>query len=198
VATGHVEYHPLYLSIGLVHNTVRRGHRNAVIPIAFLAIPKGMFDDSTMSGLSKQGYLTCLQADRKYDDDLAFRKFKRQMYHDSIAAILSPLKTSMLHPVIRRCPDGHFHRVIYDLAAYIADYPEQVYLAGVVQNWCLKYNHFLIIWRIQLILYLIDVQRCIIISMAKGVVNPMSTLGDLWKSSIRSCYGTNMGLTMTS
>lgn len=40
VATGHVEYHPLYLSIGNVHNSVRRAHRNAVIPIGFLAIPK--------------------------------------------------------------------------------------------------------------------------------------------------------------
>jgi hypothetical protein len=40
VATGHVEYHPLYLSIGNPHNIVRRARRNAVIPIAFLAIPK--------------------------------------------------------------------------------------------------------------------------------------------------------------
>jgi len=40
VATGHVEYHPLYLSIGNPHNTIRRAHRNSVIPIAFLAIPK--------------------------------------------------------------------------------------------------------------------------------------------------------------
>ena len=40
VATGHVEYHPLYLSIGGVHNTARRAHRNAVVPIGFLAIPK--------------------------------------------------------------------------------------------------------------------------------------------------------------
>jgi hypothetical protein len=40
VATGHVEYHPLYLSIGNVHNGVRRAHRNAVVPIGFLAIPK--------------------------------------------------------------------------------------------------------------------------------------------------------------
>jgi Plavaka transposase len=42
VATGHVEYHPLYLSIGNVHNNVRRAHRNAVVPIGFLAIPKGL------------------------------------------------------------------------------------------------------------------------------------------------------------
>jgi hypothetical protein len=47
------------------------------------------------------------------------------MYHDTIAAILSPLKTAMTRPVVRWCPDGHFRRVIYDLAAYIADYPEQ-------------------------------------------------------------------------
>jgi hypothetical protein len=93
---------------------------------------------------SSEVYLTYLQADRKYDDDLNFRKFKRQMYHDSIAAILSPLKTGMTRPVIRRCPDGHFRRVIYDLAAYIADYPEQVYLTGVVQNWCPKYNSSLL------------------------------------------------------
>lgn len=45
----------------------------------------------------------------------------------------------MTNPVILRCPDGHLRRVIYDLAAYIADYPEQVYLAGVVQGWCPRY-----------------------------------------------------------
>lgn len=83
------------------------------------------------------------QADRKYDKDIAFRKFKRQMYHDSIAAILNPLKSAMKTPVIRRCPDGHFRRVIYGLAAYIADYPEQVYLSGIVQNWCPKYHRSL-------------------------------------------------------
>ena len=40
VGTGDIEYHPLYFSIGNVRNSVRRAHRNAVIPIAFLAIPK--------------------------------------------------------------------------------------------------------------------------------------------------------------
>jgi len=40
VAAGHVEYHPLYLSIGNPHNAVRHAHWNMVIPIAFLAIPK--------------------------------------------------------------------------------------------------------------------------------------------------------------
>ncbi|KAG2743057.1 hypothetical protein P692DRAFT_20878964 [Suillus brevipes Sb2] len=117
VATGNVEYHPLYLSIGNPHNGVRRAHCNAVTPIGFLAIPK---------------------AERKYDNDVAFRKFKRQLYHASISAILQPLKPGMETPLIRRCPDGHYRRVIYDLAAYIADYPEQLMVAGIVQNWCAK------------------------------------------------------------
>ncbi|KAH9957482.1 hypothetical protein BGW80DRAFT_1185947 [Lactifluus volemus] len=117
VATGHVEYHPMYLSIGNLHNSVRSAHRNAVIPIAFLAIPKG---------------------DRRYDDDPEFRKFKRQLFHASISAILQTLRPGMTSPVIRRCPDGHYRRVIYDLVAFIADYPEQVMLTGIVQGWCPK------------------------------------------------------------
>ncbi|KAF8808375.1 hypothetical protein BYT27DRAFT_7222884 [Phlegmacium glaucopus] len=115
VATGHVEYHPLYLSIGNVHNTVRRAHRNAVVPIGFLAIPK---------------------SDRKYDNDPSFRKFKRQLYHATLSTILKPLHPGMTKPVIRRCPDGHYQKIIYDLAGFIADYPEQVALAGTVSGWC--------------------------------------------------------------
>ncbi|KAF5331240.1 hypothetical protein D9611_013145 [Ephemerocybe angulata] len=119
-ATGHVEYHPLYLSIGNVHNTIRRAHRNAVVPIGFLAIPKG---------------------DRQFDNDAAFRKFKRQLYHASISRILSPLKKGMSSPVVLRCPDGHYRRVDFELAAFIADYPEQVLLAGTVQNWCTCHSY---------------------------------------------------------
>ena len=40
VATGHQEYHPVYVSLGNITNTARRGHRNGVVPIAFLPIPK--------------------------------------------------------------------------------------------------------------------------------------------------------------
>jgi hypothetical protein len=40
VATGDVEYHPAYLSLGNLHNSIRCGHRNGVVPFAFLAIPK--------------------------------------------------------------------------------------------------------------------------------------------------------------
>ena len=40
VATGHTEYHPLYLSVGNIFNSVRRAHRNGVVLVGFLAIPK--------------------------------------------------------------------------------------------------------------------------------------------------------------
>ncbi|KAI0287589.1 hypothetical protein B0F90DRAFT_1605348, partial [Multifurca ochricompacta] len=107
VATGHVEYHPLYLSIGNIHNTVCRAHHNAIVPIAFLAIPK---------------------SDCRYDDDPEFRKFKCQLYHASLSAILKTLLPGMTKPAIRQCPDGHYRCIIYDLIAFIADYPEQVML----------------------------------------------------------------------
>ena len=41
VATGHTEYWPVYLSIGNIHNNVRRAHRNGLVLLGFLAIPKG-------------------------------------------------------------------------------------------------------------------------------------------------------------
>jgi Plavaka transposase len=42
VATGQNEYYPLYISIGSIHNNIRRAHRGAVALIAFLAIPKSL------------------------------------------------------------------------------------------------------------------------------------------------------------
>ena len=44
VATGQNEYYPLYMTIGNVHNSVRRAHRNALTLVAFLAIPKSTSD----------------------------------------------------------------------------------------------------------------------------------------------------------
>ena len=43
VATGNNEYYPLYLSIGNIHNNVRRAHRNGVVVVALLAIPKSEY-----------------------------------------------------------------------------------------------------------------------------------------------------------
>ncbi|KAJ7201558.1 hypothetical protein GGX14DRAFT_536142 [Mycena pura] len=117
IGTGDTEYHPGYMSLGNLHSSARRAHRGGVTPFIFLAIPK---------------------SDRKYDNDPAFRTFKRQLYHASFAAVLSSLKPGMMTPLVRRCPDGHFRRVIWEFGPFIADYPEQVQLAGIVQGWCTK------------------------------------------------------------
>lgn len=67
-----------------------------------------------------------------------FRTFRRQLMHESLRTILSPLKAFMTKPDIVKCPDGHHRRAIYMLGPYIADYPEQVLIAGVVSGWCTR------------------------------------------------------------
>jgi len=42
VGTGNNEYWPLYLSIGNICNNVHHAHRNGVVLLGFLAIPKSM------------------------------------------------------------------------------------------------------------------------------------------------------------
>ncbi|KAG1846295.1 hypothetical protein F4604DRAFT_1884183 [Suillus subluteus] len=108
VATGHTKYHPLYMSIGNIFNSTQRAHHNGVVLVGFLAIPKN------------------------------YRNFRRQMFHCSLAKIFEAVKPYMDTPDVARFPNGHFHRVIYGLSPYIADYPEQVLLSGVVQGWCPK------------------------------------------------------------
>ena len=43
VISGHQQYHPVYMSLGNIHNEMRRAHREAVTPLAFMAIPKSTF-----------------------------------------------------------------------------------------------------------------------------------------------------------
>jgi len=40
VGTGNNEYWPVYLSVGNIHNNARRAHRNEVVLLGFLSIPK--------------------------------------------------------------------------------------------------------------------------------------------------------------
>ncbi|KAJ7572018.1 hypothetical protein C8J56DRAFT_809850 [Mycena floridula] len=117
VATGNQEYHPVYQSPGNLTNIARRSHGNGLLPVAFLPIPKTS------------------QRQRKRPE---FQRFIRQIYHACLARVFAPLKDGMTKPDIVHCPDGHYRRVIYGLGPYIADYPEQVLLAGIVQNWCPK------------------------------------------------------------
>jgi hypothetical protein len=131
VGTGNTEYYPLYAAIGNTHNTVRRAHRNALVVIGFLAIPKGMY---LFYGLAYD--LIAHPVERAHGDADAFREFKRQIFHSSVAKILNTLKPAMTTPEVVRCFDGHFRRVIYGIGPYIADYPEQVIVSCVVQGWC--------------------------------------------------------------
>ncbi|KAF8961217.1 hypothetical protein BDZ97DRAFT_1664537, partial [Flammula alnicola] len=117
VATGQNDFYPLYASLGNVHNSVRRAHRNAVALVGFLAVPK---------------------TSKEYADKVDFRKFRRQLFHSSLEHILSSVRPHMTVPRVTRCADGHYRRVIYGLGPYIADYPEQALLACIVQNWCPK------------------------------------------------------------
>jgi Plavaka transposase len=78
-------------------------------------------------------------ADKQYSNDSKFRKFRRQLFHSSLARVLESLKPGMTKPEVVRCADDHFRRVIYGLGPYIADYPEQALLACIVQGWCAKF-----------------------------------------------------------
>ena len=42
-----------------------------------------------------------------------------------------------------RCSDHHFQWVIYGLAAFIANYPEQTAMSGIVYNWCVTFILFI-------------------------------------------------------
>lgn len=64
--------------------------------------------------------------------------FVKELYHKALAQILMPLRPAMLTPHVTLCPDGHYRRALFELGPFIADYPEQVCLAGIVSGWCPK------------------------------------------------------------
>ncbi|KAG1797296.1 uncharacterized protein BJ212DRAFT_1450497 [Suillus subaureus] len=117
VGTGNNEYYPLYASIGNICNNVRHAHRDALVIIGFLAIPK---------------------TDKMHSKDDLFRIFHHQLFHSSLSVILSSLKPVMTEYEVVRCGDGHFWRIIYSLGPYITDYEEQLVLSCIVKHWCLK------------------------------------------------------------
>lgn len=56
-----------------------------------------------------------------------------------MAAIFEPLRPGMTTPEVVQCPDGRLRRAIFQIGPIIADYPEQVMLAGIIGGWCPKY-----------------------------------------------------------
>ena len=133
VAMGQTDYYPLYLSVRNVRNTVRRAHRNAVALIGFLAMLK-----SELYFFDFMQLLIHFLATREHAHTPAFRKFKKQLFHSSLSQILDSLRPAMKNPETVLCGDDYYRRVIYALAAYIADYEEQVLLSCIVRGWCPK------------------------------------------------------------
>ncbi|KAF7370236.1 hypothetical protein MSAN_00654400 [Mycena sanguinolenta] len=81
-------------------------------------------------------YHPILNTDREHKDSNEFRTFHHNLFHGSLRYILQSLKPGTTAPEVTLFGDGHYHHVIYGLGPYIADYPEQVLLACVVQGWC--------------------------------------------------------------
>jgi hypothetical protein len=75
-----------------------------------------------------------LTATKSHTESADFRRFRRQLFHASLATIFGSLKPGMTIPEIVLCPDGHFRRIIWGLGPYIADYLEQVLLTCIVQG----------------------------------------------------------------
>lgn len=133
VATGNQEFHPFYGSPGIISNLAQRSHGSGVLPYAMLPIPKGVPTFHLCLFV-----LTVFSVAKRHRETPAYKKFARQLYHNCLAFVLSPLKDGMTTPVVTMKCDGFYRRVIYGLGPYIADYPEQVWLACVVQGWCPK------------------------------------------------------------
>lgn len=77
-------------------------------------------------------------AEKEYRDSDAYRKFRRQLFCESLFQIFRSIRNAMISPIVLRCPDGKYRRGIFTLGPYIADYPEQCIIASVVQGWCPK------------------------------------------------------------
>ena len=172
VATGQHEYYPIYLSIGNVHNDVRRAHKDALVLIRFLPIPKGP---------------------RKETDNDEFRDFRRRLFHGCLKQILQKLRQYITKWDLVRCADDHFRRVVYGIGPYIADYPEQVLVADIVNGWCPVYVNLLALTLVVPSLTIIAVTR---IQQTSTTLTPSHEHQRQLKSfsgqSLLMNYGTNM------
>ena len=87
-----------------------------------------------------------LLADKANSETTEFWQFRHQLYHSSLSFIFSSLKPGMTKPEVVQAPDHHFHRVLWGLGPYIANYQEQLTIACTVQYWCAWYVIDLIVY----------------------------------------------------
>ncbi|KAH8985962.1 hypothetical protein EDB86DRAFT_3065949 [Lactarius hatsudake] len=113
VATGHMEYWPLYLSIGNVRNNLRRAHKGGVVVISFLSIPT---------------------AKKKHAPSLEFRQFKRKLFHGLIAKILQPLHTVMTIPELVRFEQVLLACIVQGWCAKCMAFPDNLDAGGSLRT----------------------------------------------------------------
>ena len=135
VAMGQQAYHPVYLSIGNVHNRIRRAHKDALVLIGFLPIPKGNIH--LLMFFRLHSFITTGTQEDARDGN--FHNFRRCLFHGCLTAINETLKPYMQQWDLVRCSDHHFCQAIYGLGPYIANYPEQSLAAGMVYGWCVTF-----------------------------------------------------------
>ncbi len=156
VATGQNDFHPAYLSLGNVHNSVRRAHGSAVSVVVFLPIPKSGLHVFFVGSFKP----TMNAADKEHEGCPKFRKFRRQLTHISFKTMIAPLQPGMTTPQVCRCPDRHYRNCIYGCGGYILDYPDQVGHSCIVQGWCPKYViHLRVVCRPKIIKFATGVSR---------------------------------------
>ena len=68
----------------------------------------------------------------------SINEFKKRLFHSLVSHILDSLHPAMKVPETVLCSDNYYRHVIYALAAYIADYEEQVLLSCIIYSWCPK------------------------------------------------------------
>jgi hypothetical protein len=106
VATGHQEFHLVYVGPSNIDNPTCCAHGIGFLPCAFLPIPKGIV--SHLVFCRQLLKLSSLQASESERKTVAFQWFCRQLYHSCLSYIYSPLRPVMMTPEVVRCPDGHY------------------------------------------------------------------------------------------
>ena len=112
IATGHMCYWPLYLSIGNIHNNIHCGHWNGVVLLGFLAIPKSVLLIFDLCFFCTH---TLPLADHESCNDIKYWRFHCQLLHTSLWNILKPIRLHMTSPKTIHCMDGHYHWAIFSL-----------------------------------------------------------------------------------
>ncbi|TEB28410.1 hypothetical protein FA13DRAFT_1711732 [Coprinellus micaceus] len=141
---------------GKVPIGVNLNHFHVWLPFAGLSKsnsvdPELSYEKSGMPGMSVPSGRTDVAARSSCGDVHDYERQKEGVKDTHRQNELTVLEYRSIHSLERRleqrdselrletsCPDGHLRRAVYSIGPVIADYPEQVWLSGIVQGWCPK------------------------------------------------------------